>query len=42
MALSSSLGADPGLFFGARDSPLLALSAYRLSEERLTEKVRAA
>src|SRR5215213_5402151 len=41
MALSSSLGADPGLFFGARDSPLWALSAYRLSEERLTEKVLA-
>ena len=36
------LRSGSGLFFGARDSPLLALSAYRLSEERLTEKARAA
>ena len=42
IAFSSSFGADPGLFFGARDSPLWALLTYRLTEERLTEKVRAA
>jgi hypothetical protein len=33
---------DPGLFLGANDSPLWAFSRYRLTEERLTEKVRAA
>jgi hypothetical protein len=42
MALSSSFGADPGLFLEASDSPRLALLTYRLTEERLTEKVRAA
>ncbi len=36
------LRSGSGGFFGARDSPLLALSAYLLTEERLTEKVRAA
>jgi hypothetical protein len=36
------LRSGSGGLLGARDSPLLALSAYRLTEERLTEKVRAA
>ena len=42
IALPSSFGADPSLFFGARGSPRWAFSAYRLTEERLTEKMRAA
>src|SRR5215211_8336581 len=42
LAFSSSFGAAPGRFLGTSDSPLFALSAYRLTEERLTEKVRAA
>jgi hypothetical protein len=42
MAFSSSLGAEPGLFFGASDSPRPALSVKRLTEERLTPKVCAA
>jgi hypothetical protein len=42
MAPSSSFAADPGLFFGTKDSPLWAFWMYRLTEERLTEKVRAA
>jgi hypothetical protein len=42
MAFWSSFGADPGRFLEASDSPLFAWSTYRLAEERLTEKVRAA
>src|SRR5215212_2239800 len=42
IAFWSSFGAEPGLFFGARGSPLRALFTYRLTEERLTRKVRAA
>jgi hypothetical protein len=42
LAFSSSFGRDPGLFFGAKDSPWSAFFTERLSEERLTSKVRAA
>jgi hypothetical protein len=42
MAPSSSFGTDPGLYLGARVSPRRAFSTYRLTEERFTEKVRAA
>jgi hypothetical protein len=42
MAPSSSFGTDPALFLGAKVSPRRALLTYRLTEERLTEKVRAA
>lgn len=33
MALSSSLGADPGFFLGASDPLLSALFMYRLTEK---------
>jgi hypothetical protein len=42
LVMASMFAADPGLYFGSKDCPLLALSTYRLTEERLTEKVRAA
>src|SRR3954452_20446729 len=42
LAFWSVLGWEPGLFFGASGRPWSAILAYRLTEERLTEKVRAA
>src|SRR5215212_11973009 len=41
-AFSSALRGRPGLFLGVRESPCRTLLAYRLTEERLTSKVRAA
>ncbi len=41
LVLSSATGSLPGLFFGARDSPLLANPTQRLTEKRLTPKRRA-
>src|SRR2546423_12407747 len=42
LAFWSVLGWEPGLFFGASGRPWSAILAYRLTEERLTEKVEAA
>ena len=42
LAASSSLGFEPGRFFGARDRPAFAVATKRLTEEMPTPKVRAA